>query len=68
MNKPTNPPTIGPFGNDLLAQIKVSPEAVWGCAGTMFPHPEEEIDVVALNRFITELIVDWKHMCAHIDQ
>ena len=30
MDKPTNPPTSGTFGNDLLTHIKVSPEAVWG--------------------------------------
>ena len=36
---PTNPYTTGPFGNDLLAQAKVSPELVWMGARTRFPHP-----------------------------
>ena len=36
---PTNPYTTGPFGSDLLAQVKFSPEVVWGGAGTKFPHP-----------------------------
>ena len=35
--QPTNPPTIGPFDSDLLAQIKVSPEVVWGGVGSRFP-------------------------------
>ena len=39
-----NPLTTGPFGNDLLAQAKVSPEAVWGGVGTRFPHPEREFN------------------------
>ena len=55
MDKPTNPPTTGPFGNDLLAQIKVSPEAVWGGVGTSFSHPEEENNEVALSRLIADL-------------
>ena len=39
---PTNPCTTGPFSSDLLAQAKVSPEAVWEGAGTRFLHPERE--------------------------
>ena len=50
MDKPTNPPTTGPFGNDLLAQTKVSPEAVWGGVGTKFSDPEREINEVVLKR------------------
>ena len=36
---PENPYTTGPFGSDLLAQAKVSPEVVWVGVGTRFPHP-----------------------------
>ena len=35
-----NPLTTNPFGNHLLAQAKVSLEAVWWGVGTRFPHPE----------------------------
>ena len=37
-----NPYTTGPFSSDLLAQVKVSHEAIWEGAGTKFPHPERE--------------------------
>jgi len=33
----TNPYTTGPFG--IRAWTEVSPEAVWGDAGTKFSHP-----------------------------
>ena len=42
--QPKNPPTTGPFSNDLLAQIKVSPEEVWGGVGTRFLHLEREFN------------------------
>ena len=41
ITQPKSPPTTGPFGNDLFAQIKVSPEEIWGGVGTRFPHPKE---------------------------
>ena len=34
--------TTGPFGSDLLAQAKVSPEEIWEGDGTKFPYPERE--------------------------
>jgi hypothetical protein len=36
----TNPYTTGPFGISPRSATEVSPEAVWGDAGTKFPHPE----------------------------
>ena len=39
---PKKPYTIGPFGSDMLAQVKVSPGAVWEGAGTRFLHPKRE--------------------------
>lgn len=66
--QPTNPTTTGLFINELLMQIKVSSELVWGADGTRFLQPEEEFNVVALNKFITELIVDWKQMYIYINQ
>ena len=57
--QPTNPPSVGPFGNDSIAQIKVSPEVVWAGVGTSFPHLEEENDVLALKILIVELIFSW---------
>ena len=50
MDKPTNPTTIVPFGNDLLTEKKVSHEAVWGGVGMRFPHPEGENNEVVLNK------------------
>ena len=38
---PTNPYTTGPFGSDLLSQVKVSPKVVWVGARTRLPHPEK---------------------------
>ena len=49
ITQPTKSPITGPFSNYMLAQIKVSPEAVWGGDGTRFPHPKEENNVVVLN-------------------
>ena len=50
MDKPTNPPTTRPLGNELFAQIKVSPEVVWGGVGTRFFHPEGEINEVVIRK------------------
>ena len=36
---PKNPYTTSPIGNDLISQVKVSPEVVWEGDGTRFPHP-----------------------------
>ena len=60
-----NPPTTSPFGSDLLAWIKVSPEAVWGSVGTKFMHPEKHFYVVALNRLIIVNIINTR---IHIQQ
>ena len=50
MDKQTNPPTTGPFGSDLIAQTKVSIEALWGGVGTRFLHPEGENNEVVLRK------------------
>ena len=61
MDKPTNPPTTGPFDSDLVAQTKVSLEVVWGGAGTRFPHLEGEIDEWSSVKTHKKLI----QLCAH---
>lgn len=53
-----NPPNIGPSGNDMLAQTKVSAGGVWGFFGTRFLHPEEDFNVVALNRLIMDACIN----------
>ena len=35
-----NPYTTGPFASSCGARTEVSPEAVWGDAGTKFLHPK----------------------------
>lgn len=55
LDKSKNPTTTIPFGNDLLVQIKVSPEAVWGVLEPGFCTLRDKINEVVLSKLNADL-------------